>query len=148
MAKQIRSMTELNSVMEKYCYEIIDKAGQKVKEKIEEFIREYYREYTPNQYQRVWKFLNSVVKTEPKKTSNGYKVEVYIDTSLVYQNGWTMEGTAVQANRGWHGWYHAVQVSDQHFWDDALREVPEIVADVVKSFIGFMSNKGMNISAK
>lgn len=148
MAKTIRNMAELNSAMEKYCYQIVDKVGQKVKEKIEEFIRYYYHEYTPEQYRRVWKFLNSVVKTEPRKITNGYEVEIYIDTSLVYKNGWTMEGTAIQANRGWHGWYHAVQVGDQHFWDDALREVPDIVADVVKSFVGFMSSKGMHISSR
>lgn len=145
MSKTIKNISQLDSAMEKYCYYLVDKAGQKVKEKIEEFIRYYYHEYTPEQYHRVWNFLNSVVKTEPIKTTNGYEVEIYIDTSLVYKNGWTMEGTAIQANKGLHGTYHPVQVGDSHFWDDAIEEIPRMI---VEAFGEFMASKGISISVK
>lgn len=145
MSQTIKNLSQLNSAMEKYCYYLVDKAGEKVKQKIEEFIRVYYHEYTPEQYHRIWLFLNSVVKTEPKRVGNGYEVEIYIDTSLVYKNGWTMEGTAIQANKGMHGWNHPVMVGDSHFWDDAMEEVPSMI---LEAFGEFMASKGISISFK
>lgn len=145
MSQTIKNLAQLNSAMEKYCYYLVDKVGQQVKEKIDEFIKYYYSEYSPEIYSRTWSFLNSVVKTEPQKINGGYRVEIYIDTSLVYKNGWTMLGTAIQANEGWHGWYHAVQVGDSHFWDDAMEEIPGIIA---KAFAEFAGRKGISISMK
>ncbi len=146
MSQTIRNLAQLQKAYDKYCYYLVDKAGEKVKEKIDEFIKEYYKEYpNPKYYERVWNFLNSVVKTEPKRIGNGYEVEIYIDTSLVYKNGWTMEGTAIQANKGMHGWNHPVMVGDSHFWDDAMEEVPSMI---LEAFGEFMASKGISISFK
>lgn len=139
MSNTIKNLSQLDSAMEKYCYYAVSKMGEKVKKKIDEFIRYYYLEYTPDQYERTWKFLNSVVKTEPRKINNGFEVEVYIDTSLKYSNGWTMQDTADYANAGLHG---NIKVGEMKFWDDMLDELPQIITDAFKDF---MASKGINI---
>ena len=146
MAQIIKSISQLQSALDKYAAYATDKMTDEVKKKIEEFIKYYYQEYTPEQYTRVWNFLNSVVKTDVYKKGNTWCAEVYIDTSITYKNGWTMEGTAIQANEGWHGWYHAVQVGDSHFWDDAMEEIHS--TEFISKFAGFLRSKGLKVTIK
>ena len=146
MAQIIKNIAQLQSALDKYAVYAINRMADEVKKKIEEFIRYYYHEYTPEFYQRTWEFLNSVTRTDVEKISNGWQVKVYIDTSITYNNGWTMEGTAWQANQGLHGYYHAVKVGDMRFWDDALEEMhsPEFMS----KFADFLRNKGLKVIMK
>lgn len=160
MAQVIKSLSQLNSAMDKYCKFAADKMADVAKAKIEEFIRYYYEEYpNPEQYQRTWAFLNSVLRTEPVKVGNTWEVVVYIDTSYMYastaydedgnpyrRERWSMLDTAKSANEGWHG--YTVQVGDGiHFWDDAMEEIKEkqLLTD---AFVKFMNEKGLKITYK
>lgn len=146
MSQTIKNIAQLQSALDKYAAYITDKMADGVKTTIEEFIKYYYQEYTPEFYNRVWEFLNSVVRTEAVKTGNTWCAKVYIDTSITYDNGWTMEGTAEQANEGRHGWYHAVQVGDSHFWDDAMEEIHS--PEFINKFAEFLNSKGLNVTIK
>lgn len=146
MAQIIKNIAQLQSALDKYAAYAVDKMANEVKKKIEEFIKYYYQEYTPEFYSRTWKFLNSVTRTEVYKKGNAWCAEVYIDTSIAYKNDWTMEGTAIQANEGWHGWRHAVQVGDSHFWDDAMEEIHS--PEFINKFADFLRNKGLSVTIK
>lgn len=144
MAKIIKNINDLEKVLDKYIAFAVDKTADQVKQKIDEFIRYYYHEYTPEQYQRVWNFLNSVIRTDVKKNGNTWSTKVYVDTSIKYDNDWTMEGTAIQANKGWHGWYHGVQIGDSHFWDDAMEEI--MSPEFINKFADFLRKGGLNVT--
>ena len=160
MAQIIKSLSELNNAMDRYCKFAVDKMADVAKAKIEEFIRYYYEEYpSPEEYQRTWAFLNSVLKTEPKKVGNGWEVIVYIDTDYMYastayyedgtpyrRERWSMLDTAKSANDGWHG--YTVQIGDGiHFWDDAVEEIKEKQL-ISNAFVKFMKEKGLNVTYK
>ncbi len=146
MAQVIKNISQLQHALDKYAAYVTDKMADEVKKKIEEFIKYYYDEYSPEFYTRVWNFLNSVVKTEVYKKGNNWYAEVYIDTSITYKNGWTMEGTAIQANKGWHGWHHSVKVGDSHFWNDAIKEIHS--PEFIHKFADFLRNKGLKVTIK
>ena len=144
MSQTIRSIKDLTLATDKYIYYVVDKVGIMIKEKIDEFIRYYYNEYDPYRYQRTYNFLNSCVKTTPRKIKGGYEVEVYIDTSITYSNGWTMAQTANYANHSLHG---DIRVSDMEFWDDAVEEINEGKI-LVGAFVQFMNDKGIKLIYK
>jgi len=50
---------------------------------IDQFLHEYYREYKPAIYERTHQLLNSLVKTEVIKTSNGFTSYVYFDVGAL-----------------------------------------------------------------
>lgn len=141
MSQTIRNIKDLSSAMDKYLYYAVDKSGEMIKEKIDEFIKYYYEELSPNRYIRSWRFLNSCIKTEPHKIPSGYEIEIYIDTSIHYPNGWTIEQTATYANNSLHG---DIRVGDMQFWDDAVDEIKEgkMLTD---AFIKFMNEKGISL---
>lgn len=146
MSKTIKNISQLQNAMDKYAVYITDKIADGVKRTIEEFIKFYYQEYSPEFYSRTWEFLNSVVRTDTVKKDNTWCAEVYIDTSIIYENGWTMNGTAEQANKGWHGWNHAVQVGDLRFWDDSMEEIHS--PEFINKFAVFLRSKGLNVTIK
>lgn len=146
MSQTIKNIAQLQSALDKYAAYITDKMADGVKTTIEEFVKDYYQEYTPQFYNRVWNFLNSVVRTEAVKTGNAWCAKVYIDTTITYDNGWTMKATAEQANKGLHGSYHAIHVSDSHFWDDAMEEIHS--PEFINKFASFLMSKGLNVTIK
>jgi len=141
LSQTIKSIKDLSSATDKYIYFAVDKVGEMVKGKIDEFIRYYYEEFTPNRYSRTYNFLNSCVKTVPRKIKGGYEVDIYIDTSITYSNGWTMAQTANYANHSLHGNF---RVGDMEFWDDAVEEINEGKL-LVGAFSQFMKDKGIVI---
>ena len=50
---------------------------------IDEFLHEYYREYKPAVYERTYQLLSSLVKTDVKRTDNGFISYVYFDASAL-----------------------------------------------------------------
>lgn len=143
MSQIIKNISQLQNAMDKYAAYITDKMADGVKRTIEEFIKYYYQEYTPEFYFRVWNFLNSVVKTNVYKNGNAWCAEVYIDTSITYDNGWTMKGTTEYANKGLHG---NIKVGDSHFWDDAMEEIHS--PEFINRFVDFLKSKGLNVTIK
>ena len=146
MSQVMRNIAQLQNSLDRYATYITDKIADKIKITIEEFIKYYYKEYTPEFYSRVWNFLNSVVRTDVKRIGNSCCAEIYIDTSITYYNGWTMEGTAKQANQGFHGYYHPVKVGDMRFWCDALKEIHS--KQFLDQFTYFFKTKGLTVTVK
>lgn len=143
MAQIIKNISQLQNVMDKYAAYVTDKMADGVKRTIEEFIKFYYQEYTPEFYSRTWEFLNSVVKTDVVKRGNSWCAEVYIDTSITYDNDWTMKGTAEYANEGLHG---NVKVGDMRFWCDVMEEIHS--PEFINRFADFLKSKGLNVTIK
>lgn len=143
MSQTIKNISQLQNAMDKYAAYITDKMADKVKRTIEEFIRYYYQEYSPELYSRTWQFLNSVVRTDAVKKGNIWCAEIYIDTSITYDNDWMMKGTAEYANEGLHG---NVKVGDMRFWDDAMEEIRS--PEFINRFADFLRNKGLNVKIK
>ncbi len=143
MSQTIKNISQLQNAMDKYAFYITDKLAEGVKNTIEEFIKFYYQEYTPEFYSRVWNFLNSVVRTDVYKNGNAWCAEVYIDTSITYDNDWTMRGTTEYANEGLHG---NIKVGDSHFWDDAMEEIHS--PEFINRFADFLKSKGLNVTIK
>lgn len=145
----INKKNGLKAVNDRYAEYVCNKAANLVKDKLYDFIKEYYQEYTPEQYERTWKFLNSLVKTQAELVGNKWVATVYIDTSIQYPstwNGehWDMGNTAYMANKGLHG---SVKVGSQKFFDDAYRE---ILSDkhLTSSLAAFMKKHGLSVKYK
>lgn len=139
----------LKAVNDRYAEYVCNKVAALVKDKLHDFIKEYYQEYTPEQYERTWKFLNSLVQTKAELVGNKWIATVYIDTSIQYPsmwNGkhWDMGNTAYMANEGYHG---GENVSNLRFFDDAYKE---ILADehLTTSLVAFMKKHGLSVKYK
>lgn len=143
MIQTIKNISQLQNALDKYAAYITDKIADGVKRKIEEFIKYYYHEYTPDFYSRTFNFLNSVTRTNTYKNGDSWCAQVYIDTSIAYDNGWTMEGTAEQANKGLHG---NIKVGDMRFWDEAMEEIHS--PDFINRFADFLRSKGIKVTIK
>lgn len=145
-----KNTKSLKAINDKYAEYACNKVAELVKKKLDEFIKYYYQEYSPEQYDRTWAFLNSVVKTSAKKQGNTWVATVYIDTSIQYSsywNGehWNMGNTAWQANHGLHGLNPAIKVSDMHFFDDAYDEIMND-EHLTSSLISFLKKNGINVT--
>lgn len=91
MSKSKNSLSQTVAIV----YEIIDR-----------FVKEFYAEYSPVMYERTYQLYRSLVKTDVKQTSNGWKAYVYFDYSnLVYTTGSKPSGLQVvtAASYGGHG---------------------------------------------
>lgn len=143
MSQIIKNVSQLQNAMDKYAAYITDKMADGVKRTIEEFIKFYYQEYSPEFYSRIFNFLNSVVRTNTYKSGNAWCAEVYIDTSITYDNDWTMKGTVEYANEGLHG---NVKVGDSKFWNDAMEEIYS--EKFINRFADFLKSKGLNVTIK
>lgn len=144
MAQIIRSISQLESSMDKIVAFAVDKMADKVKKVIQEYVTKYYKEYTPELYQRTWTFLNSVTRTDVVRTGNGWQAIVYVDTAIGYYNGWTVLGTAEAADRGWHGWPpHLGMSGGICFWEEAKAII--LSPEFKSMFAGFLKSKGLNV---
>ena len=147
MAAQYLKKGQINLNNDLYAKYACNQIAQLVKQKIEEFIKEYYREYSPEQYERTWAFLNSVVKTEAEQVGNKWVARVYIDTSMEYPSywgdkHWDMGNTAYFANQSRHG---NATVSDMKFFDDAYEDVLNN-KHLTSSLAGFLAKQGIKVT--
>lgn len=79
MEKIIKNSQELNKLLKQIAYKMLSKTRDEVYDAIDKSIKEYYTEYTPTIYERKYRFLNSLVKTEIKQKGNELWCEVKID---------------------------------------------------------------------
>lgn len=145
----INKKNGLKAINDRYAEYVCNKVAGLVEDKLYDFIKEYYREYTPEQYERTWKFLNSLVKTKAELVGNKWVATVYIDTSVQYPsmwNGehWDMGNTAYMANEGRHG---DRTVGSMRFYDDAYKE---ILSDkhLTSSLAAFIKKQGLSVTYK
>lgn len=145
----INKKNGLKAINDRYAEYACNRVADLVKDKLYEFIKEYYQEYTPEQYERTWKFLNSLVQTKAELVGNKWVATVCIDTSIQYPSTWNGEhwdvgNTAYMANEGLHG---SVKVGDKGFYDKAL---DEILSDkhLTSSLFSFMRKQGLSVKYK
>lgn len=129
MATKITTQAMLEGkVLEKYVATAVKSARNNLYKTIQSYVVEYYKEYTPSAYERTWKFLNSLIKTDVK--INGNEIECYVrldeaylnykyPISASYRQAVSGKDVATWANMGLHGGYTE---GDVNFWDDALAE--------------------------
>lgn len=119
-------------ILEKYVASAMKATQQMVYDAIQESITEYYKEYTPEVYERTYKFLNSLIKTDIIRVGNTISCEVKIDERFLeyeYPNGGGINATGLDvvqwANREVPGYgNHGGTVDtgrDDGFWDVAMQ---------------------------
>ena len=131
MATKITTKDMLErKVLEKYIVAATKSARNNLYKTIQSYIVEYYKDYTPSAYERTWKFLNSLIKTDVR--INGNEIECYVRLDEAYLNykypqydsyrkAASGKDVATWANRGLHGgWIEGNKGVE--FWDDALSE--------------------------
>ena len=72
----IRNTRKLNRKLEDSLKNALIIAQSKAYQCINSFIKEYYAEYEPVEYERTYSFYKSLVKSDIRKTKNGYVCEV------------------------------------------------------------------------
>lgn len=88
-------------------------AQERVYQVINRFVKEYYAEFTPEVYERTYQLFRSLVKTEVKKTANGWFAEVYFDASSLDYKVKHLHGHPV--NGGYMNPYNHAVTSDGVF---------------------------------
>lgn len=124
MARVIKSMSDLTKILESRIQQALKMTQQEIFEVIQQHITDYYHEYTPHVYQRTWEFLNSLIKTDIIKSSNGLSCSVEIDKNYLshkYKGGITGRQAAIFANQHSHGGVYDDDFGK--FWDDAMAEI-------------------------
>lgn len=150
----IKNGADLNKFLEKIAYNMLDMTRNKIYDAIKLSIDQYYSEYHPSRYERSYKFLKSLVKTDIVKRGNELYCEVKIDENYLnyvypYPNKFnpsypqdydgrdaTGYDVVSWANRqfpndseprGNHG-YTVNAGRDDGFWDGTMEELGDIIA--------------------
>lgn len=124
MATVIKSISDLTKIIESRIQQALKMTQQEIFEVVQHHITDYYHEYSPRMYQRTWEFLNSLIKTEIVKSSNGVSCSVEIDKDYLsyrYQGGATGLNVVTYANQHSHGGVYDDDFGQ--FWDDAMAEL-------------------------
>ena len=124
MATVIKSMNDLTKILESRIQQALKITQQEIFETIQRYINDYYHEYTPELYQRTWKLLNSLIKTEIIKVDNGFSCNVQIDKNYLsykYKGGATGLDVTTYANQHSHGGVYDDDFGQ--FWNDAMGEL-------------------------
>lgn len=130
--KNQRQLTD--AILERYAASALKKTQQEIYDAIQESIYEYYREYTPEFYDRKFKFMNSLIKTDIIRKGNSLSCEVKIDESYLhysYPNNGGSQVTGLEvaqwANRDVSGYgNHGGTVDigrDDGFFDIGLQDL-------------------------
>lgn len=126
MAKIIRTMSDLTSILEDRIQKALKMTQDEIWEVIQQHIDAYYNEYDPLRYRRTFKFqTESLIKTQIIKTNSGLLCTVEIDPDYLnyrYPSGYMSGlGVAMDANTHYHGGIY--DDSFGCFWDDAMGEL-------------------------
>lgn len=123
-----------DALLERYAASALEKIQQEVYDAIQESIYEYYGEYTPEFYDRKFKFMNSLIKTDIVRKSNTLSCEVKIDENYLrysYPNNGGLQATGLDvaqwANRNVSGYgNHGGTIDagrDNGFFDIGLQDL-------------------------
>lgn len=167
MTKMIRNGKELDKLLKQIAYKMLSKTRNEIHNAIQKSINEYYLEYSPSVYERTYRFLNSLVKTEIKQNGNELRCEVKIDEGYLkssypytgkfnpsyphdYDGRFAMGMDVVNwANREYpdddcpgenHGYTIGAGRNDG-FWDGTLEELGSIIQLLKKNLV----NQGIKI---
>lgn len=131
MATVIKSISDLTRIIELRVQKALEMTQQEIFEVIQEHIIDYYKEPVfrngtsaiPMLYDRSYKLLNSLIKTDIVKSSGTISCSVEINPNYLnyqYVGGASGLEIMLSANERFHGW--SVE-GDMRIWDDALAEL-------------------------
>ena len=144
MAIHVKNMKELNKALQPVMMGMVDKMAERVYETLNYFLQEYYDSYDPVYYRRLYDFLHSAIKTEPKVVGNKVVASVYIDTDSMdnYYEA-TGEEVATWANQGTHG--GTIRGNNTpHVWDDTLHETVDN-GELLRLALEYLKSKGFSV---
>lgn len=131
MATVIKSMGDLTKILESRIQQALKMTQQEIFEVIQQHITNYYKEPVfrngtsaiPMLYDRSYKLLNSLIKTDIIKSGSTISCSVEIDPNYLnykYMGGASGLDVMLSANEQFHGW--SVE-GDMRIWDDAMAEL-------------------------
>lgn len=131
MAQIIKSMSDLTRILESRIQQALKMTQQEIFKVFQEHITDYYKEPAfrngtsaiPMMYDRTYKMLNSLIKTDVVKNVNTLSCAVEIDPNYLnyeYMGGASGLDVILSANEQFHGW--SVE-GDMRIWDDSLAEI-------------------------
>lgn len=167
MAQIIKNGKDLDNLLRKIAYDMLKKTRDEIYEAIQKSIKEYYVEYSPSTYERKYRFMCSLVKTEIKQKGRELWCEVKIDEDYLkytypypnkfnpsyphnYDGRFTQGVDVVNwANRqfphdDFEGGNHGFTIDagrDDGFWDGTLDELGNIISLLKKN----LQNQGIKI---
>lgn len=115
MATVIRSMSDLTKIIESRIQQALKMTQQEIFEVIQQHITEYYKEPVfrngtsaiPMLYDRSYKLLNSLIKTDIAKSGETISCSVEIDPNYLdyqYMGGASGLDVMLSAEQAFHGW--------------------------------------------
>ena len=131
MATVIKSMSDLTKILESRIQQALKITQQEIFEVIQEHITDYYKEPVfrngtsaiPLLYDRSYKLLNSLIKTDIVKSDGTISCTVEIDPEYLnyqYMGGISGLDVMLSADQSFHGW--SVE-GDIRIWSDSLAEL-------------------------
>ena len=131
MAIVIKSMSDLTKIIESRIQQALKMTQQEIFEVIQQHITDYYKEPVfrngtsaiPMIYDRTYKLLNSLIKTDIVKSGSTISCSVEIDPNYLdyhYMGGASGLDVMLSANEQFHGW--SIE-GDIRIWDDAIAEL-------------------------
>lgn len=145
----------MDILLEKYASAALKKTQLEIYYAIQESINEYYKEYIPSVYERKYKFLNSLIKTEVIRTGNSVSCEVKIDESYLrysYPDRGDLQATGLDvakwANRDISGYgNHGGTVDagrDDGFFDIGLQDLGGETG-IIALLVSNLKKRGLNV---
>lgn len=124
-------MSALTKILESRIQQALKMTQQEIFEVIQQHITDYYKEPVfrngtsaiPLLYDRTYKLLNSIIKTDIVKSGGTLSCSVEIDPNYLnyqYMGGASGLDIMLSANEQFHGW--SIE-GDMRIWDDALSEL-------------------------
>lgn len=131
MAIVIKSMSDLTKIIESRIQQALKMTQQEIFEVIQQHITDYYKEPVfrngtsaiPMIYDRTYKLLNSLIKTDIVKSSGTISCSVEINPNYLdyhYMGGASGLDVMLSADQAFHGW--SVE-GDMRIWSDSLSEL-------------------------
>lgn len=131
MATVIKSMNNLKKILESRIQQALKMTQQEIFEVIQQHITDYYKEPVfrngtsaiPMLYERTYRLLNGLIKTDIIKTNGILSCSVEIDPRYLdyqYIGGASGLDVMLSAEQAFHGW--SVE-GDMHIWSDSLAEL-------------------------
>ena len=131
------------------CKNAVAQAENRVYAIIKRFLVEFYQEYDPLVYERTRQFLHSLVKSDVRKTPNGYEAEVYFDLDYMYETGANPSGEQVMQAAEW-GRHGAMGLMVADFKGASVWHEPLEILDVeaINILANMLKAEGIPLSKK
>lgn len=131
MATVIRSVSDLTKILESRIQQALKTTQQEIFEVIQQHITDYYKEPVfrngtsaiPMLYDRTYKLLNSLIKTDIIKSDGTISCSVEINPNYLnykYMGGASGLDVMLSAEQAFHGW--SIE-GDMRIWSDSLAEL-------------------------